>query len=151
VAALAIPLGVIILFSIVFVAIAGLKIASQLKSGFAKQQHARPVVTQSYADWNLPPQVCAALDEYIARVDAAASLDAESGQATVRDAINEFDKVLNQFQNEKHIPEVKQRAKAYGFGVLAQSQLSQKLGGKADMLKSAWDNMRNDLRRMCGK
>lgn len=153
VAAVLIPVGVVVLFAIIIVVITGIKIASQMSSALGKQQSARPVISQSYTDWNLPPEICSAIDVYIDRVDVARDLDAKSAQAKVDEAMRELDQVLNQFQDHSHISEVRAKALAFGFSQLAQGQLGQKLGGKLDKLRppGGWDALKDDLRRMCGK
>lgn len=149
-AAVLIPLGVMILLAVFFVTLAGMRIASHLSKGLSHPKPARVEVTQDYSDWQLPSEACTAVDAYLASVDEAKSLDAEPAQAKVHQAISDLDYALGPFQNQSHMQELKAKARAYGLSILTKGQLNRTLGVKLDALNPAWERMRDDLKRMCG-
>jgi hypothetical protein len=151
VAAVLVPLGVVVLIVIFAVTLAGIRIASHLSKGLNQPKPAKVVVSQDYTDWALPPEVCRAVDAYLAAVDAARDLDAESAQAKVQQALAELDQALSPFENRSHIPELKAKARAYGRSLLTKGVLNRTLGVKLDALNPAWERMKEDLKRMCGK
>jgi hypothetical protein len=149
VAALLIPVGVIILLAVFAVTLAGLKLASHVSKGFLQSKPAKTITSQDYSNWALPSQVCTAVEEYIASVDAAKDLDAETAQAKVNQALQDLDLALTPYQNISQIPEIKHKARAYGFGLLTKGRLKGALGVNLEALKPAWDRMKDDLREMC--
>jgi len=138
VAAVLIPVGIIVFIGIM-AAIIGVIAFGALAT--------KSMTWQQSSGGTLPPAACAALDTYIARVDATAGLDTQSAQAEVGAAVNELRKELKAFRTNKLVNEAAQKAIAFGFASLAQDAgsraFSAQLGGR--------EELRAELERMCGR
>lgn len=128
VAALAIPLGIVLVITLIAAA-SGL---AKLGSGISA---ARNATNQD---------VCNALETYIARVEGAVGLDAETVESEVDGAGRDLIKDLEPFKNQQRTALLQQKALLFGSAVALQAKAGTQLGKGIDV-------MRDDLRNMCRK
>ena len=126
VGALAIPVGIALVITLI---VAGSGIA-KLGSGISA---ARNATNQ---------EACNALETYIARVEGAVGLDAETVESEVDGAGRDLVKDLEPFQKQPHILLLQQKALLFGNAVALQAKAETQLGKGLDV-------MRDDLRKMC--
>ena len=127
VGALAIPLGIVLVIILIGAA-----------SGVAK-------LGSSVSDRNVPNQeACNALETYIARVEGAVGLDAETVDSEVDGAGRDLIKDLEPFQKQPRMALLQQKASLFGNAVAVQAKAGTQLGKGIDV-------MRDDLRKMCRK
>ena len=131
-AAVLIPIGVAALF-VIAAALMGAVI------GLSAVKHA---VSEEVPAGKLPAQVCSAVESYIGKVDAAASLDSQSAQQEVQAAIQDLTKELDALGADARVGVVMQKAMVFGLGTIALSELQAQFTGNLD-------EMREDLRKMC--
>jgi hypothetical protein len=125
VGALAIPVGIALVIGLIYVA-----------SGAAK-------LGSSVSDKNVPNQeACNALETYIARVEGAVGLDAETVESEVDGAGRDLVKDLEPFQKQPRMALLQQKALLLGNAVALQAKAGMQLGKGLDV-------MRDDLRKMC--
>jgi hypothetical protein len=125
VGALAIPLGIVLVIILIGAA-----------SGVAK-------LGSSVSDRNVPNQeACNALETYIARVEGAVGLDAETVDSEVDGAGRDLIKDLEPFKNQPRMALLQQKALLFGNATALQAKAGTQLGKGIDV-------MRDDLRKMC--
>jgi hypothetical protein len=126
--ALAIPLGIVLVVTIIAAASGVAKLSSGISA-------ARNVPNQ---------EACNALETYIARVEGAVGLDAETVDSEVDGAGRDLVKDLEPFQKQPRILVLQQKALLFGNAVALQAKAGTQLGKGTDLL-------RDDLRKMCRK
>jgi len=144
VAAMAIPVGVVILVALVL---------AFTVVGFGASKRPAPFLSKFSQSQTLPNDVCAALEDYIAKVEAAKGQDPSVAQPRVQLALAELEGVLYGFKGKGNVGRVKQFARSLGGSMIAQMHLQKKLGAAADLSKldDALQAERDALLGMCGK
>jgi hypothetical protein len=101
----------------------------------------------------LPSDVCTALEDYVAKIDALKEQDIAGAGTQVQAAIEELEEVLSQFDRDKGVAQIRKVATAYGMGTVTQMQLNKTMAGKMDLSKieHALGTQRDALLQMCGK
>ena len=142
VAAVLMPVGVAILLAIGAIAM----------GAFAAANWSIPFLSKSSQSQALSTDVCAALEDYIAKIDAIKEQDPVSAPAQAQQAMTDLEEVLSRFEGDRNIGEVRQVAQSYGGGVIAQISLRRTLGdANLSKLDSALELQRTALLRKCGK
>jgi len=143
VAAVLIPVGVAIL----------LAIGAIVMGVFAAANWGIPFPSQSSLSKTSSNDVCTAVEEYVAKMDAIKEEDAVAGPAQMQQAMIDLEEVLDRFKGNRNVVQIRQLAQAFGAGTLALTQLSKNLDGKMDMSKldHALQAQRQALLRKCGK
>jgi hypothetical protein len=97
--------------------------------------------------------VCTALEDYVAKIDALKEQDIAAAGTQVQAAVEELDEVLNQFDRDKGVARIRRLARTYGLGTVTQMQLSKTMAGKVDLSKieHGLRTQRDALLQMCGK
>ena len=124
VAALAIPLGIVVTFIVIVGLIGTAKLAS--------------------LGWSVPKQACQALETYIARVDGAAGLDAQALESEIQDAARDLQKGLEPFNNRPRTLLLQQKAILFGMAAAQQAKVGIQFG-------KGLDELRDELRKTCKK
>lgn len=125
VGALAIPLGIVLVFVIIGAASGVAKLGSSGSDRISPDQ-----------------QACNALETYIARVEGAVGLDAETVESEVDGAGRDLVRDLERFKKQPRILLLQQKALLFGNAVAQQAKAGTPLGKGIDV-------MRDDLRKMC--
>ncbi len=101
----------------------------------------------------LPSDVCTALEDYVAKIDALKEQDIAVAGTQVQAAVQELEEVLNQFDRDKGVARIRRLARTYGLGTVTQMQLSKTMAGKVDLSKieHGLRTQRDALLQMCGK
>lgn len=143
VAAVLIPVAIVI----VIVLVAALKMYA------TGGDSAIPSIEETYTGGPLTGDVCAALENYIEKVDGAKGLDADAAKTQIHEAMQTLEDVLKPLQDQKGINQVRQKALVFGLATLSQGQLNRALGGKLDLsrTKGGSETLREELMQMCGK
>ncbi len=123
--AVAIPAGVAALLSIIALISGAITLGTVLNKG-------------------MPDQACAHVETYIARVDAAANLDAELIENEVYAALRDLQRDLGPSKNNPRVPVLLVKASLFGTATVQRNK-----GGKQSTLNV--EQLREDLRKMCRK
>lgn len=144
VAALLIPLGVVIILGL------GVGLKALRSEGISRSTSLLSRSTQSQT---LTNDVCAALEDYIAKVEAAKGQDPSVAQPRVQLALAELEGVLYGFKGKGNVGRVRQFARSFGGSMIAQMHLQRASGAAADLSKldDALQTERDALLGMCGK
>jgi hypothetical protein len=147
VAAVLIPLGIVIVVSIIAV-VAGFKAAAKTAKSVPKMAYSEP-----YSGGRPSEAVCAALDSYLLRIDFAKDLDVGVAKNDVKEAMEELDGVLKRAESQAGINQIREKALAFGMATLARAQLKRMMAGKLDLPKSHGgpEDLRDELLQICGK
>jgi hypothetical protein len=125
VGALAIPVAIVLVIILIYAASGAAKLGSSVSGRNAPNQEA-----------------CNALETYIARVEGAVGLDAETVESEVDGAGRDLVKDLEPFQKQPRMALLQQKALLFGNAAALQAKAGTQLGKGLDV-------MRDDLRKLC--